>query len=258
METVNHFVPPALNSSVQTSETGRTFMLQFYGVPTFPGKSRVFAGFISNMKLPAPLARLSLAFDWVFHLGQQVVLDSDAFLLHVQERLLQQSQGGWRRSFYLPASADTGVIKFRTWFDEVGGGAVPWPAGAPASLGPVLPREVVMDRYTQHVKSCKSCRRAVAWIERLSAACGALAAVAAPVGAWSLLTAALSGGGLLPFLKTGAAAAGAGQAAAGQQAAIALGWPMLLLAAGALFARHKLQGLWRRFHFMDYVHANVE
>jgi hypothetical protein len=34
----------------------------------------------------------------------------------------------------------------RSWFDEVGGGAIPWPEGTPTGLGPVLPREVVMDR----------------------------------------------------------------------------------------------------------------
>lgn len=59
---------------------------QFYAIPTAPGKSKLIAGFVSNMKLPAPLRKLSTAFDWVFHLGQQVVLDSDAYLLHVQVR----------------------------------------------------------------------------------------------------------------------------------------------------------------------------
>jgi hypothetical protein len=60
---------------------------QFYGVPTSPGKSRIFAGFVSNMKLPPLVAQLSGRFQWVFHLGQQVVLDSDAYLLHVQVRV---------------------------------------------------------------------------------------------------------------------------------------------------------------------------
>jgi hypothetical protein len=166
-----------------------------------PGRSKLFAGFVSNMKLPAPIRKLSLAFDWVFHLGQQVVLDSDAYLLHVQvggvggarcsavgllkmspavithlvsqlkthctthlhhppehsppvlpqERLLHGtlgggSPGGWRKNFYLPATADTGVIKFRSWYDEIAGGAIPWPAGTEDRVGPVLPRDVVMDR----------------------------------------------------------------------------------------------------------------
>ncbi|GBF90562.1 hypothetical protein Rsub_03134 [Raphidocelis subcapitata] len=250
METVNNFVAPCLNSTVQKTATGRTFMLQFYGVPVAPGKSKLFAGFVTNAKLP-PLARkLAGAFDWVFHLGQQVVLDSDAYLLHVQERLLQASPaGGWRQSFYLPATADTGIITFRTWMDQVGGGSIPWPLGTDARLGPALPREVVMDRWAQHCRHCKSCRRAVTWIERLRAACTAAAAVAAPVGAFALLAAAA---GAWP--GAGAGAAGAG----GWGPAAPLGLACLALAAAALLARRALQRLWSRFHFTDYVHADVK
>lgn len=263
METVNNFQPPALNNSVQTGASGRTFMLQFYGVPTSPGKSRLFAGFISNMKLPPPAKALaSVIPPWVFHLGQQVVLDSDAFLLHVQERLLRQSSGGWRRNFYLPATADTGVIKFRSWFDEVGGGSIPWPPGTPTDLGPVLPREVVMDRYRQHVKSCKSCSNAVKGIERLQALFTAVATVSASIGIGSLLQQALAAAARPPaaaetVARVAAAAALSGGAGAQQGAAWALGWPMLLLCAAALLVRYKLQGLWQRFHFTDYVHADV-
>ena len=37
MATVNDFVPPVLNMSSQTSSSGRTTTLLFYGVPTMPG-----------------------------------------------------------------------------------------------------------------------------------------------------------------------------------------------------------------------------
>lgn len=105
-------------------------------------------------------------------------------------------------------------------------------------------------RYSQHVKSCKSCRSAVTWIERLQAACTALAAVAAPIGVWTLLLQAAARTALGQQAAVVPAAAGALGAV--------LGWPMILVAAAALFARHKLQGLWRKFHFTDYVHADVE
>lgn len=105
----------------------------------------------------------------------------------------------------------------------------------------------------------------VGWIERLRAACAAAAAVAAPIGVWSLAQSALAGAplGPLPPLVAKAAAAvglgtGAGAAAGVQQGAWVLGWPMLMLAAAALLARRKLQDLWVRFHFKDYVHADVE
>ena len=56
---------------------------------------------------------------------------------------------------------------YRTWYDEMAGGGIPWPSGTSAELGPVLPREVVMDRYSQHVEGCRSCRKALQWIGRL-------------------------------------------------------------------------------------------
>lgn len=41
-----------------------------------------------------------------------------------QERLLERSSGDWKRAFYMPATADTGVITWRQWFDQVR----PWTA----------------------------------------------------------------------------------------------------------------------------------
>lgn len=53
--------------------------------------------------------KLVSLFEWVFHLGQNQVLDSDAMLLHVQERLLHEGKDhNWKSAFYMPAAADTG------------------------------------------------------------------------------------------------------------------------------------------------------
>lgn len=64
----------------------------------------------------------------------------------------------------------TGIIKFRTWYHDCAGGSVPFPAGlasAGLGLGPVRPREVVMDRFSQHTSSCKACSAALRWTQRL-------------------------------------------------------------------------------------------
>lgn len=82
-DTDNVFTPPALSRSVQTTGT-RSIILQFYGVPTTPGNCCLFAGFIANMAVPAPVKALLPLAEWWFHLGQNVVLDSDAMILHVQ------------------------------------------------------------------------------------------------------------------------------------------------------------------------------
>ncbi|WIA39874.1 hypothetical protein OEZ86_013318 [Tetradesmus obliquus] len=181
-DTVNNFVPPTLNASSQTNTVkGTTLVLTFYGIPTAPGKSRVITAFFTNAKVPAFAAKLAAAVEWVFHLGQNQVLDSDGMLLHVQERLLHEGRDtNWRSAFYMPAGADLGIIKFRSWYHDCAGGSVPWP-GALASqgLGPVLPRAVVMDRFSQHTQHCKSCSAAVKWIQRLQAVCLGFLKVAA-------------------------------------------------------------------------------
>lgn len=103
-----------------------------------------------------------------------------------------------------------------------------------------------------------------------------MAAVVAPIGAWTLLQQALTGltgaseaaavaaEAVAAALTRLTGASGAAAVAADAVAAAAaspywvLGWPMVVLAAAALFARHKLEGLRQRFYFVDYVHANVE
>jgi hypothetical protein len=114
------------------------------------------------------------------------------------------------------------------------------------------------------VKHCKSCRSALTWINRLQAACTAAAALAAPIGLWTLLQKAL-----LSSAAAAASGAAAGSAAAGAAAGLSsaaaaaggmslwLGWPMLALAAAALLARHKLRAFSTKFTFTDYVHAAV-
>eukprot|EP00879_Flechtneria_rotunda_P018962 GHRR01019906.1.p1 GENE.GHRR01019906.1~~GHRR01019906.1.p1 ORF type:complete len:438 (+),score=101.97 GHRR01019906.1:287-1600(+) len=84
-DTTNNFIPPVLNSSLQiNTEKGTTTVLNFYGIPLAPGKSRVITAFFTNSKVPSIVKKLVSKFEWVFHLGQNLVLDSDAMLLHVQ------------------------------------------------------------------------------------------------------------------------------------------------------------------------------
>jgi hypothetical protein len=70
-------------------------------------------------------------------------------------------------------SLSAGIIKFRTWFHDCAGGDVPWPGvdstpGAPRPpLGPAKPRQVVMDRLSQHTLQCKACSAALKWVQRL-------------------------------------------------------------------------------------------
>ncbi len=62
-------------------------------------------------QLPALVLAAARNLQWLAHCSQNQVLDSDAMLLHVQERALAKSgaEAGWRGAFFLPAGADAGV-----------------------------------------------------------------------------------------------------------------------------------------------------
>ncbi|CAM9433125.1 unnamed protein product [Phaeothamnion confervicola] len=110
----------------------------------------------------------------------------------------------------MPTDADKPVRAFHRWFDEAsemwregkgdsGIGGVPYPPGTDRRLGPIAPREVMLDRYNAHTKHCKTCSGALARLRRArdataAAAVGAVAVAAAcPRG---MLAAALAAGSL--------------------------------------------------------------
>lgn len=131
------------------------------------------------------------------------------------------------------------VVAFRRWLEGPGGGG-PWGtplAALPDSAYPleITERRRLLDRYSQHVKGCRSCQRADAWMARLGAAAATTAAAA-----WA------------------AAAYLAGSAAGGVAAALRGRQVLALLAAGAVLwlARRALAGLRQSwFYWSDYVHA---
>eukprot|EP00775_Hariotina_reticulata_P005511 gene5511-5747_t len=258
-DTLNTFVPPVLNVSSQTNTVkGTTLVLTFYGIPLAPGRSRVITAFFTNAKMPGWVSKAASAAEWWFHLGQNQVLDSDAMLLHVQERLLHDGRDkDWRSAFFLPAGADAGIIKFRTWYHDCAGGAVPFPAGLAAdgsSLGPVKPREVVMDRFSQHTSSCKACSAALKWIQRLQA----LAVCLAGLAAVAVLAASTAASTAAAVTSSEAVTSSMRHAVTTVLVAIPV-WQLLTLSAVAMImvVGHQLLGqLKQRFLFIDYVHAD--
>ncbi|CAM9179351.1 unnamed protein product [Discosporangium mesarthrocarpum] len=171
-----------------------------YVTPTAPGKSRIFTRtarnfffnkpiFPSFLRLQNPIVRA--------HLAQHLVLDGDTPALHFQERELYAKgettvQGGNPdRSFYMPTVSDVPVRAFRRWLkDEAGGGPV-WPMGKDAPLGPVLPREVMLDRLHSHTLQCSECSKAYHGAGKAKKGFGIgsflclAAAAAAPRGTWA-------------------------------------------------------------------------
>ena len=133
-----------------------------YCLPVSPGKSRIVAQFPRNFA-----QRLnSIVPRWWDHVqNRNAVLDGDMVLLHQQESELQNKS--WKTAYKMPTSADRLVIEFRNWFDRYCNGKLPWNevgVDVPAS-DTKKPREVLLDRYSQHTQHCSSCRQTVKTIE---------------------------------------------------------------------------------------------
>eukprot|EP00752_Nemacystus_decipiens_P014318 g12737.t1 len=203
-----------------------------YAVPTTPGKCRIFTRTCRNFFLQHPVIprrfRNSLAKE---HLAQQRVLDGDSVILHVQERFLAGAgeQGVKRpeKTFYMPTDSDTPIRRFRRWYHSRGGDGPTWAKGVdPSDLGPVLPREEILDRLNAHTKDCAACGKAMrvsATVKRLSA--------------WGTL-----------LLLAAAAAAPRGMAP------VRLATGALASACLSVAMRKREQ----RFIFVDYVHAKLD
>ena len=133
-----------------------------YCLPVSPGKSRIVAQFPRNFA-----QRLnSIVPRWWDHVqNRNAVLDGDMVLLHQQESELQNKS--WKTAYKMPTSADRLVIEFRNWFDRYCNGKLPWhEVGVDIPTSPTQkPREVLLDRYSQHTEHCSSCRQAVKTIK---------------------------------------------------------------------------------------------
>nr|CAD1840390.1 unnamed protein product [Ananas comosus var. bracteatus] len=78
---------------------------------------------------------------WMRHVGQNLILDSDHYLLHVEERKIAKvGFSNWFKACYVPTNEQ---------------------------LPPTPPREQLMDRYWSHVVQCSSCRGALKVLKAL-------------------------------------------------------------------------------------------
>ncbi|MBP0021595.1 MAG: Rieske 2Fe-2S domain-containing protein [Cyanobacteria bacterium SBLK] len=161
------FEPPCrLEYALKLGEN-RQLGLVTYCIPRQPGQSRIVAQFPRNFA--KRLHRLTPR--WFNHIRERnAVLDSDMVLLHYQERYLHSRHAGqtWSSAYVMPTRADRLVIEFRRWFDRYCEGKLPWTLEQIQAFDPrPRPREVLLDRYTQHTQLCQSCRGALKAIQYL-------------------------------------------------------------------------------------------
>ncbi|KAI3798120.1 hypothetical protein L1987_33389 [Smallanthus sonchifolius] len=100
-------------------------------------------------------------FRWMDHMLQNLIIDSDLYLLHVEEeKLLEVGPSNWQKVCFVPTKADANVVAFRKWLKKYAGCQIDWETTINGPLPPIPPREQLMDRYWSHVVNCSSCNRA--------------------------------------------------------------------------------------------------
>ncbi|WCJ39998.1 Pheophorbide a oxygenase chloroplastic [Euphorbia peplus] len=149
------FTLPSKDKS--SNATPRRGLLVFFCIPVGPGKSRLIFTFPRNF---------AVWFDriiprWVFHFSQNLVLDSDLYLLHLEERkIMEVGASNWQNACFVPTKSDAQVIAFRKWLKKYSDGQINWGWKFTGALPPTPPKDQLMDRYWSHVVNCSSCRRA--------------------------------------------------------------------------------------------------
>ncbi|EXC34489.1 Protochlorophyllide-dependent translocon component 52 [Morus notabilis] len=140
------------DSSVQ-----KRMVLVFICIPVSPGKSRLIWTFPRNFGVWID----KVVPRWMFHIGQNLILDSDLYLLHVEERkIMDVGPSQWQKACFVPTKSDALVVGFRKWLNKYAGGQVDWRGKFSGALPPTPPREQLMDRYWTHVVNCSSCNAA--------------------------------------------------------------------------------------------------
>nr|XP_043632143.1 protochlorophyllide-dependent translocon component 52, chloroplastic-like [Erigeron canadensis] len=140
-------------------------LLVFIAVPVSPGNSRLII--VSPRHWDAWIDRIS--FRWMYHIAQNLVMDSDLYILHVGEKkVMQAGLSNWRNVCFVPTKSDACVVAYRKWLNKYAGGQVDWGENFDLSyLPPTPPREQLMDRYWTHVVNCSSCSAAYKGLKAL-------------------------------------------------------------------------------------------
>ncbi|KAM3693109.1 hypothetical protein ACJW31_08G140900 [Castanea mollissima] len=135
----------------------KEFFLKKICIPVSPGSSRLIWSFPRNYGhwINKVVPR------WIFHMEQNLVVDSDLYLLHIEEhKIMDVGSANWQKACFVPTKSDAFVIGFRKWLNKYSGGQVDWRGKYSGVLPPTPPREQLMDRYWSHVVNCTSCSAA--------------------------------------------------------------------------------------------------
>uniref|UniRef100_A0A175YG55 Rieske domain-containing protein n=1 Tax=Daucus carota subsp. sativus TaxID=79200 RepID=A0A175YG55_DAUCS len=209
----------------QSAMPERRFLLIFICVPVSPGNSRLIWSFPRNFGVWID----QVVPRWMFHVGQNLILDSDLYLLHVEERkIMEAGSSNWHKACYVPTKSDALVVTFRRWLNKYARGQIDWGTKFSGALPTTPPKEQLLDRYWTHVVNCRSCSAAHKGLNALEVALQIIAIISVGV-----------------------------VAAAKQNMISAFTRNTLVIMAVLCFAASKLLAhfIYKNFHFHDYNHA---
>ncbi len=180
-------IPPCGYNAVTTLRSGVVSVVTVLKTPVAPGYTLNFNTFIVHK--PSAVLRFVFGLVPVFmqHLSMLRFSDMDFVIQHEQDRNIE-AVGGWRKTFLIPDATDAGVKATRVWMDRVG--PIPFKGGS--KLPPRLPREQVIDHYSQHVAHCKHCQRGLATVRLVTVLAGLAAGLLAAAAAAQAPVAAVS------------------------------------------------------------------
>lgn len=145
----------------EVPEKKSPFKLNFCCIPVSPGNSRIIMLY-SDTPGEGTRSKAHKMPAWVMHWWGNRFLDSDLAFLHFQERTLRsepRSAEKWQTGYFMPAKCDSCVVAWRRWLTKEGARCMQ-PEYA-KDLPPTPPREILLDRYSQHVAHCKQCQSAL-------------------------------------------------------------------------------------------------
>ncbi|KAL6638079.1 hypothetical protein ACP70R_025651 [Stipagrostis hirtigluma subsp. patula] len=143
------------------------FMIVAFCIPVAPGRSRLIWAFPRNFGVWLDM----IIPRWFYHITHNRVVDSDTYLLHVEERKFAMAGlDNWQNACYVPASSDAMVVAFRKWFKNYCKNQVVWATPQADQLPPTPTRDQLLERYWSHVVQCTSCSAALKAMKALEVA----------------------------------------------------------------------------------------
>ncbi|CAO2149152.1 unnamed protein product [Urochloa humidicola] len=134
------------------------FRLVAFCIPVGPGRCRLIWGFPTNVGVG--LAKIIPR--WFNHIVMNSIIDSDAYLVHFQERKYAAAGlHNWHKASYVPTSSDSMIVAYRSWFRKYCKNQVGWATPQSIHVPPTPTKKEVLERYWSHVVQCTSCSAAL-------------------------------------------------------------------------------------------------